>query len=228
MRRGGALQRFHLYDEGGAEVQRAFLEQELWDGELRRLTVLFDPGRIKRGLALHEKLGLALRTGRKYTLAIDQGWLDGRGVPLKRPFTKKFSAGPEDRTALDPGQWRVTAPTAGTSAALTVDFLEALDHALVSRLLAVKDAQGQLVKGTIAVDREETRWSFTPSAAWRDGAYEITAPGILEDLAGNRIYTLFDVDVTVMPHAPDASKIYTVPFRVSARTVGRASLRDNR
>lgn len=228
MSRGGALQRIHLYDDSGAEVQRAFLEQELWDGELRRLTVLFDPGRIKRGLALHEKLGLALRTGRTYTLAIDQGWLDGRGVPLKGPFTKKFSAGPEDRTALDPRQWRVIAPTAGTSAALTVDFAEALDHALVSRLLTVKDAQGRLVKGMIMVDREETRWRFTPAAAWRDGAYEIAVPGLLEDLAGNRIYTPFDVDVTVMPHVPDASKVYTVPFRVSARAAGQGSRRDNR
>jgi hypothetical protein len=214
MSRGGALRRIHLYDDSGVEVQRAFLEQELWDGELRRLTVLFDPGRIKRGLALHEKLGLALRTGRKYTLAIDQGWPDARGVPLKSPFTKKFSAGPEDRTVLDPKQWRVTPPEAGTSAALTVDFSEVLDHALVTRLLAVKDVQGRLVKGTIAIDLDETRWRFTPAAAWRDGAYEIIVPGMLEDLAGNRVYAPFDVDVTVMPHVPDASKIYTIPFRI--------------
>ena len=79
---------------------------------------------------------------------------------------------------------------------------------------AVKDAQGRLVEGTIAVDREETRWSFTPSAAWRDGAYEISVPGILEDLAGNKVYTPFDVDVTVMPNAPGPSKVYAVPFRV--------------
>jgi hypothetical protein len=217
MSRGGALQRIHLYDDSGAEVERVFLGQELWDGEFRRLTVLFDPGRIKRGLALHEKLGLALRTGRKYTLAIDQDWPDARGVPLKAPFTKKFSAGPEDRTVLDPKQWRVTAPAAGTSAALTVDFPEALDHALVTRLLAVKDAQGRPIKGTIAVNREETRWSFTPAAAWISGAYEIIVPGILEDLAGNKMYTPFDVDVRVMPDAPDPSKIYTVPFRVPAR-----------
>ena len=216
MSRGSAFQRIHLYDESGIEVQRPFLRlaEELWDGEFKRLTVLFDPGRIKRGLVLHEELGLALHVGRHYTLVIDQSWPDARGVPLQRRFTKEFSVGPEDRTALDPREWRVTPPLAGTSAALTVEFPEPLDHALATRILAVKDAQGRLVEGTIAVDREETRWSFTPSAAWRDGAYEIRVPGILEDLAGNMVYTPFDVDVTVMPNAPASSKVYAVPFRV--------------
>lgn len=214
MSRGGAFQRIHLYDESGIEVQLPFLREELWDGEFRRLTVLFDPGRIKRGLVLHEKLGLALHNGRHYTLVIDQSWPDARGVPLKGRFTKEFSVGPEDRTALDPKDWRVTAPAAGTSAALTVDFPEALDHALATRVLAVKDAQGRLVEGAIAVTREETRWSFTPTAAWRDGTYEIVVPGILEDLAGNKVYTPFDVELTVMPDAPGPSKVYAVPFRV--------------
>jgi hypothetical protein len=39
-------------------------------------------------------------------------------------------------------------------------------------------------------------------------------PGILEDLAGNKVYTPFDVDTTVMPNAPGPSNIYAVPFRV--------------
>lgn len=217
MSRGSASQRIQLFDESGIQVQLPFLRlaEELWDGDFRRLTVLFDPGRIKRGLASQEELGLALHEGRSYTLVIDERWPDARGVPLKRRFSKQFSVGPDDRTALDPKDWRVAPPLAGTSAALTVEFPEALDHALATRVLAVKDAQGKLVEGTIAVDREERRWSFTPNAAWRDGAYEISVPGILEDLAGNKVYTPFDVDVTVMPNAPGPSKVYAVPFRVS-------------
>lgn len=39
-------------------------------------------------------------------------------------------------------------------------------------------------------------------------------PGILEDLAGNKVYTPFDVDTAVMPNAPGPSKVYAVPFRV--------------
>src|SRR6185436_10043517 len=41
-----------LVDENGQTVSGAFLqlEEELWDPGRRRLTVLFDPGRVKRGL----------------------------------------------------------------------------------------------------------------------------------------------------------------------------------
>ena len=218
MSRGSAFQHIHLYDETGAEVRLPFLRlaEELWDGEFTRLTLLFDPGRIKRGLVPHKEMGLALQNGRTYMLVIDESWPDAGGVPLKRRFTKMFSVGPDDRTALDPKDWRVTSPATGTAAALIVEFPEALDHALATRVLTVKDATGQPVEGTVAVDHEETRWSFTPEAAWRDGAYEISVPGILEDLAGNKIYTPFDVDVTVMPNAPGPSKVYTVPFRVGS------------
>jgi hypothetical protein len=216
MSRGSASQRIHIFDQSGIEVQLPFLRlaEELWDGEFRRLTVLFDPGRIKRGLVSQEELGLALHTGRSYTLVIDESWPDARGVAMKKAFTKKFSVGPDDRTALDPKDWRITPPPAGTSDPLTVEFPEALDHALATRVLAVKDPQGRVVEGTTLVDREETRWRFSPSSSWRTGMYEISVPGILEDLAGNKVYTPFDVDTTVMPNAPGPSNIYAVPFHV--------------
>ncbi len=52
MTRGGSWQHIHLLRDG-QPVAYPFLEldQELWDREQRRFTVLFDPGRIKRGLA---------------------------------------------------------------------------------------------------------------------------------------------------------------------------------
>jgi hypothetical protein len=216
MSRGSASQRIHIFDQSGIEVRLPFLRlaEELWDGEFRRLTVLFDRGRIKRGLVSQEELGLALHSGRSYTLVIDESWPDARGVPMTKAFTKTFSVGPDDRTALDPKDWRVTAPSSGTSRPLTVEFPEALDHALAMRVLAVRDSRGNTVDGTITVDREETRWSFAPATPWREGGYEISVPGILEDLAGNKVYTPFDVDTTVMPDAPGPSKVYTVPFRV--------------
>lgn len=216
MSRGSASQRIHIFDENGIEVPLPFLRlaEELWDGEYRRLTVLFDPGRIKRGLVSQEELGLALHTGRSYTLVVDALWPDARGVPLKQSFTKRFSVGPEDRTALDPKDWRVTPPSAGTTDSLTVEFPEPLDHALTMRVLAVKDARGSMVEGTTTVDREETRWRFSPSTSWQVGTYQISVPGILEDLAGNKVYTPFDVDTTAMPNAPGPSNIYAIPFRV--------------
>jgi hypothetical protein len=217
MSRGGAYQRIHIIDaETNEEVRYPFLRlaEELWDAEQKRLTVLFDPGRIKRGLVSQEELGVAIHEGRKYRLVVDQNWPDANSVPLKAAFTKEFSVGPDDRVPLDPKNWRVTAPAPGSSAAVSIDFPETLDHALLSRILSVKDAAGNVVDGTVAVERGETRWSFTPRTAWRAGAYEISVPGILEDLAGNKVYTPFDVDTQAMPNAPGPSNTYTVPFRV--------------
>ncbi|MEE8586424.1 MAG: hypothetical protein V3T83_16380, partial [Acidobacteriota bacterium] len=69
---GEAYQHLRLLDEAGNEVRDAFLimEPELWDPQHKRFTLLFDPGRIKRGLAPHEQLGLPLQVGRSYRLAI--------------------------------------------------------------------------------------------------------------------------------------------------------------
>src|SRR5439155_1191290 len=83
-----------------------------------RLPVLFDPGRIKRGLLPLNEVGPAIEDGKRYTLVIDREWLDARGVALREEFRKQFRVGPADRTPPDPAQWRLTAPKAGTSDAL--------------------------------------------------------------------------------------------------------------
>ena len=59
MSRGEAWQHIHLLDGDGKPVPLAFLEldQELWDAGNQRLTVLFDPGRIKRGLVPTNEIG---------------------------------------------------------------------------------------------------------------------------------------------------------------------------
>lgn len=218
MSRGGAFQRLKIAAEDGTVVQLPFLSlaEELWDAEYRRLTVLFDPGRIKRGLVPNQELGLALREGHRYTLLIDQAWPDARGVPLRTGFAKSFAVGPEDRTPLDPKDWRLAAPAAGTIEALVIDFPEPLDHALLERVLSVTDEAGNRLEGAVFVERDETRWTFIPQSAWTAGNYEVRIPGLLEDLAGNKIYTPFDVDVLQNPNAPGPSETYALSFRAAA------------
>ena len=46
--------------------------EELWDQGFRRLTMTFDPGRIKRGLTSNEAIGPPLAEGKHYTLVIDR------------------------------------------------------------------------------------------------------------------------------------------------------------
>ncbi len=133
MSRGEAWQHIHLLDEKGLPLKFEFVEiqQELWDPNNTRLTVLFDPGRIKRGVLPNEQLGPPIVEGKHYTLVIDRGWQDARGVPLEGEFRKAFRGGPADRTPPDPKTWRVSAPRAASSADLVVDFPKPMDFALL-------------------------------------------------------------------------------------------------
>jgi hypothetical protein len=196
MSRGEAWERIHLLDEKGNELPGIFLEldKELWDADNQRLTVWFDPGRIKRGLVSNLNLGPSLEDGKSYTLVIDREWKDARGVPMVEGFKKTFRGGPADRTTPDPKQWRVTAPKAGTSQPLIVDLLEPMDYIGLQKALSVSGASGSIA-GTMAIDRQETRWSFTPHKAWPAGEYRLMVDSALEDLAANKMGQLFDMDL---------------------------------
>ncbi len=216
MSRGEAYSRIHLLDEGGDPVDLPFLEldEELWDRAGKRLTLLFDPGRIKRDLVPHNEVGTSIQEGQTYTLVIDRDWRDAQGISLKEDFQKVFSVFAADRETPDPESWRLTAPQAGSVQPLSVEFPEPLDHGLLMRLLEVMDSQGEYVLGSIQVDRNETRWGFTPHEPWRSGDYSLTVDTTLEDLAGNRINRLFEVDVFERIEEQITTTTVSLPFRV--------------
>jgi hypothetical protein len=213
MSRGEAWEHIHLMD---ADTNRAVelpfleLEQELWDQNNQRLTVLFDPGRIKRGLVPTDTIGPAVVEGKRYKLVIDRGWRDARGVGLVEAFEKSFRGGPADRVPPAPSRWRVTSPKAGTTDALTIVFPKPMDFVLLQRMIGVFDEHGEIT-GTIDVGRNETEWRFTPRAAWKPGAYRITADNTLEDISGNHLDRPFDVDIfeTVTKHITSTSTSLT-------------------
>jgi hypothetical protein len=107
MSAGEAWDHIRLLDERGKALRDSFLDEELWDPEHRRLTILFDPGRIKRGLAPAIEAGTPIVEGRRYTLAIDREWHDARGVAMVEGFQKVFTGGPAVRTSSDPKRWQV-------------------------------------------------------------------------------------------------------------------------
>src|ERR1700691_3502495 len=116
MRRGEAWQHIRLLDSQGVLVKLPFLEidQELWDPANTRLTVLFDPGRIKRGLLPLRESGPNLEEGKRYTLVIGHEWLDANGTPLAADFAKPFRVVEAERTPVDPAHWRISPPRPGT------------------------------------------------------------------------------------------------------------------
>ena len=208
MPKGEVYRRVSLW-EGGRKVELPFLEvgEELWDREYRRVTLLFDPGRIKSGLLPREQEGPALEKGKTYTLAVDGGWPDVHGRPLVEGHRKTFKVGPPDETQPDPKTWTWTLPKAGTREPLALSFPEPLDAGLLRRVLVVEG-----VEGDIALDREETVWRFTPKAPWKAGAHTLLVDTVLEDLAGNNIERPFEVDVIRPTEFRLAQKLLRLPF----------------
>jgi hypothetical protein len=211
MSKGEAYRHIRLLDATGKAVDMPFLEldEELWDPGGTRLTLFFDPGRIKRGLKPREEVGPVLEEGRSYTLVINEKWADAEGNPLKETYRKSFRAVAPDDTPPDPKEWKIEPPPSGSTGALTVTFPEPLDHALLQRLLWVTDANGNRVTGTSRVTDEETRWHFTPERPWQAGGYDLVVDTTLEDLAGNSIGRPFEVDL----------------FRPVRRTLGAATVK---
>jgi hypothetical protein len=197
MSRGNVYRHLHLLREDSSEVELPFLElgEELWDSSGRRLTVLFDPGRIKRGLKPREDVGPVLEEGHRYTFVIDRQWRDASGQPLVRAFRKRFQAAAPDDTQPDPKHWKIDSPPQSTRRPFTITFNEPLDHAMLHHVLSVRDPDGEVVDGKITVDRGETRWRFTPRSAWKGGDYSVLVATTLEDRAGNSIGRPFEVDI---------------------------------
>ena len=216
MSRGEAYQNIRLRDKDGKVVPFPFLElaEELWEPQGTRFTLLFDPGRIKRGLKPREEVGPALLSGGSYTLVIDRGWRDAGGKPMKRTFQKKFRVSEPDDTQPNPQRWKITAPEATTNQPLRVLFREPLDHAMLQRVIGVVNSGGKTVAGDVTVDQQESRWSFQPTIPWQPGEYQLLVSSDLEDRAGNSIGRPFEVDVFRQVEPKVTHKTIRLPFRV--------------
>jgi hypothetical protein len=195
MEPGWAHEHVRLLDETGRPVEDAFLrvDEELWDPERRRLTLLFDPGRVKRGVRANLEMGSPLMDGHRYRLVIDRSWRDARGAALASGFDKQFDVGPADRASPDPARWTVAAPPPGTRHPLRLSFKEPLDRALVMRMLTVEHG-GRSVRGDVSIAVGDSAWTFTPASPWETGSYGIRVDADLEDLAGNSVARVFDAD----------------------------------
>lgn len=195
----------------GAELEGVFLpmEPELWDTRRTRLTMLLDPGRIKRGLAPHEEAGYPLQEGQTVVVTIDPAWKDAAGLTLRSGAERRYEVGPAIRDRVDPGAWELTAPAAGSTDPLTVRFDRPLDRALLGRCLQVPG-----VPGVSAVGNEERSWSLHPDEPWRPGRHVLEIDTSLEDLAGNSLARVFDRDLTRPDDDPRPGGTVTLPFDV--------------
>ncbi len=194
-----------------AAIEDAFLptDQELWDADHRRLTVLFDPARIKRGLRPHEELSYPLVAGTEVEVVVDAGARDADGRPLLASFTQRYRVDGDLRTRVDPSLWAVGVAATGSIDALVVVVDRPLDRALLPRCVAIADAQGARVAGDIRVADDDRAWRFVPRAQWPDGELTLVVNPALEDVAGNSVAAVFDRNTSL-----DAAGAPTTRVRV--------------
>ena len=216
MSRGRVYEHIHLRNEAGKDVELPFLEldEELWDPEMKRLTLFIDPGRIKREVKPLEDIGPALEQGRRFTLAIDATLLDAASRPLAQKYAHSFRVGPPDRSPIAPEKWKLATPVAASADPLVVTFPEPMDQALALRLLHVVRDDGSTVEGSAALADAERRWTFTPSHPWKPGQHYVVAPAVLEDLAGNNIGKAFEVDMVDSGEPREIGKPAKLAFTV--------------
>lgn len=195
MEPGAAYEHIHVVDAEGHEVKDPFLElrEELWSPDHRRLTLLFDPGRVKRGIRSNLEMGAPLMAGHRYRLVIDSAWRDSRNQPLTASYTQELRVAGFDSVPPNPSRWSISAPRRDSRDPLRVGFGEPLDHALALRLISVVDERGSRIPGLASLSDDDRRWTFVPNAAWPRQALLRIEPA-LEDLAGNNLVRPFDAD----------------------------------
>jgi hypothetical protein len=209
MQGGDFWSSIHLIDEAGKPAYLPFVGQELWNRDNTRLTLIFDPGRIKRGVKPNVDLGPVLMEGKRYTLIIDREFKDVQGQLLAEPFRHEFAVGPEERRAVDTGLWKLSKPKEGTRDPLFIRFDRPLDYALLSDVFQLPG-----VAGTATIGAGETEWRFQPTQPWTAGEHRVVVDMALEDLAGNRIGRPFDVDTMTNPVERISKQSTSLTFRI--------------
>jgi hypothetical protein len=215
MSEGEAAGHVALADDAGTPLPGALLatEHELWDAGRRRLTVLLDPARIKRGLAGHRAAGYPLRPGQPVRLVVGAGFRDAAGTPLQAGAQQRYTVGPDERRRVEPGDWTLDVPAAGGTGPLAVTFDRPLDHGLLARCLHVTGPGGGRVAGRMLAGPQDRSWRLVPAAAWAAGTHRLHVDPVLEDLAGNSVRRVFDRDLGRPDEDPRAAGLVTVSFR---------------
>lgn len=219
MSEGNAYENIHLLNAKGDTMADSFLEllPELWNEDQTRLTIWFDPGRIKRDLGPNNLLGLPLEKNQKYQLIINPKWQDKEGLCIKDSYRKHMLITKTDRKQTATKNWQIKSPPQYTSEALQIQFDEPLDFATAKKAFTILDANQNIIDGQVKLSLNETQLRFTPTNKWKSGTYAIKVSAILEDLAGNNLNRLFDRDLDREEEKRGEEAFYYLEFVVENR-----------
>ncbi len=178
---------------------------ELWDRSMQHLTILLDPGRLKRGVGPNRELGPPLKPGQVCTLAVGAGMTDLSGSQLSEIVYKRFYVTDAVRDRIAVEQWKIVPPVTNSRQPLMLMFPRPLDWAMLSHTITVASVREQLISGRVEIDQCERRWSFTPTFPWVAGSYCVRVASSLEDVCGNSVVAEFD-----RPLRPGSDLVYEV------------------
>ncbi len=192
-----------LLNEEERAVRDPFLvlSQELWSLDGRRLTVLIEPGRIKRGLGADPSHEPALVVGRAYSLVV---------TALGQTARHTFRVSGPVLKAVDETDWRLVTPTAGSLEPIVVHFDRVMDAALCEDEIGVLDAFGELIETRVSLAPEGIAAELIPGRPWRAGEHRLVVSERFEDVCGNRLGEALDHDLSTGGR-PRAGTIHFTP-----------------
>ena len=194
MKRGQSIDYIQLRDAEGNVDSAAFMKfkYELWSADGKRLTVLFDPGRLKRGVSTNMRLGPALLEGKNYELSVLGCWQDVYGNELKKDFIKQFKAVSAYRQHININEWSIQEPKSNTVDTLSINCNRVMDHALVQSMIQVLEDLDNPIAGQWHISENGRVLRFIPNIEWRKVRYRLLFDNALEDVAGNNLNSLLD------------------------------------
>jgi hypothetical protein len=218
MPRGDSYQYVRLLSEDGKADPLPFVEldRELWNPDQTRLTLLIDPGRIKKEVKPRIDLGPVFRQGRKYTLVVSGKWPTLDGGVLGKDISKAITATAPRAAGIEPKDWKISPPTDPESP-LRVTFGYSLDYVILTRSLTVIGPDGQAVAGSGEPTDAEKAWRFQPKGRWSSGSYLLRVDTGLEDVSGNAVGRPFEVDLSRPSLKEIKASHVDVPFTVAGR-----------
>ncbi len=217
MKEGIALNYLTLLNSQKDTVPGVFLDlqPELWNESLTQLTVWLDPGRIKRDLIPNLEMGAPLENNQEYELRVSFGWKAQNGLGLEKGISKSFIVTTRDSISPNPNEWLITLPKANSKSGLKIDFFEALDYSLLQEVFTLKTEDGKRISGIWELGFEEKSITFSPKENWQTGNYTIQIESRLEDLAGNNLNRLFEIDLENQSKSKQESQFKYLSFSIS-------------
>jgi hypothetical protein len=177
-----------LLDEEEQVVGDPFLvlSQELWSVDGRRLTVLMEPGRIKRGLGADPSHEPALVVGQTYSLVV---------TALGQTARHTFRVSDPVLEAVDEAHWSLDPPDVGSLDPAVVHFDRVMDAAICEDEIGVLTPSGEVVQTRVSLAPDGTAARLIPSHPWRAGEHRLIVSERLEDVCGNRLGEALDHDL---------------------------------